>query len=188
MEGSSVANIAGRLSGSVLVLGASPPLGYENSFTGNEFYSERGKTAPCDWPWLHCILFSSTDRPLWARHSRSCLTRVCERIVIVVSQPFLRQDNHSIMIDRTTMFWRSIRPVLSLPCAYQTDTQSWLGHVMKQLGFQFCRTAKLLAGYFEIAIILVYPAPPLAESSVALPMIHCPASCTPPCSFLLFCR
>ena len=36
--------------GSVLVLGASSPLGYENSFTCNEFNCERGKTGPFNWP------------------------------------------------------------------------------------------------------------------------------------------
>ena len=56
MEGLGVANILGGLSGSVLVLGASPPLGYENSFTCNEFDCERGKTGPVHWPTCHGAL------------------------------------------------------------------------------------------------------------------------------------
>lgn len=39
MEGSSVANIPGGLGGSVLVFGARPALGFENSFTCNDFNS-----------------------------------------------------------------------------------------------------------------------------------------------------
>jgi hypothetical protein len=42
--------------GSVLVLGASPPLGYENSFTCNEINSKRGKTDPLNWPTCHGAL------------------------------------------------------------------------------------------------------------------------------------
>lgn len=42
--------------GSVLVLGASSPLGYENSFTCNEFNCERGKTGPFNWPTCHGAL------------------------------------------------------------------------------------------------------------------------------------
>lgn len=65
----------------MLVLGASPRLGYENSFTGNDLDCHRGKTRAHDWLWAASSPLSTPDRPRQARHSRSCLTRVWVCIV-----------------------------------------------------------------------------------------------------------
>ena len=104
MEGSSVANIAGRAGGSVLVLGASPRLGYENSFTGNEFYSQRGKTAPPDWPQTLQRPHSTADRLLQTRHSRSCLTRVCQPIVTACSSGLTSLGQRPRARSKTLLF------------------------------------------------------------------------------------
>lgn len=161
MEGSSVANIAGKPGGSVLVFGASPRLGYENSFTGNEICRQRGKTAPPDWPWPLSSPSSTADRPLWACHSRSCLTRACECIVTAHPLALLWDDfilaaildtvrllGHIYSLHSSVFF--PLSPLQTKNCTPKTTTDASLGRAVRQLGFHFCRTAKLLAGYLRL--------------------------------------
>lgn len=130
--------------GSVLVLGASPPLGYENSFTCNEINSKRGKTDPLNWPTCHgalpAALTACYELATAAVASRESFG---PSSLLSISPFFLPASPSRYNFCFCTMLDCCLYCRLTLP----GRTIQYATIALKRSRRHLCRTAKLLAGY-----------------------------------------
>jgi hypothetical protein len=130
--------------GSVLVLGASPPLGYENSFTYNDFNSERGKTDPLNWPTCHGAL----PPALTARYGLATAA-VASRESLGLSSllsisPFFRTR---VTYALQLLLLQNSRLLPSLPIPFALETDPVCSHRAETVPASLLPHCKLLAGY-----------------------------------------